>query len=257
MGDRRLKVIFEEKRTGKATAINRILSEANGEFIIFVSADVLPEERCFQSLLAHMKPGVGISCGKPVPLESSRSTTGRLVQLLWRFHHRMFAYLNHAGLLTHVSEVYCMRRGIARHVPDNAVNDDAYMAVVARKSSWTISYEPNAQVVMRGPDNVLDYFEQRRRIVFGHYQVRKLTGRFPQYLAYWALVRPTKILRLVLEEMRDERSLRIIAAAFILELLINVTGILDFLIGKSHLPWRVISSTKVPLNKYASQTPRA
>jgi len=250
--DKRLNVWFENRRTGKAAAINRILSDAKGDFIIFVSADALPADGCFQKLLANMKDGVGIACGKPVPIETSRHTTGRLVQLLWRFHHRMFTYLNHAELLTHASEVYCIRRAVAKSIPDNAVNDDAYLAVLVRRNGWRIAYEPSAQVVMRGPDNLFDYFEQRRRIVFGHYQVRRLTGRFPQYLAYWALLRPTKILRLVLEEIRDERRLKTIAIAFILELLINAAGIFDFLRGKSHVPWRIIHSTKGPLTQEVS-----
>jgi len=63
-------------------------------------------------------------------------------------------------------------------------------------------------------------------------------------------MRPTKILRLVLDEMRAERSLPTIAAAFLLELLINFTAIVDFLLGKSHIPWRIIHSTKEPLGEW-------
>lgn len=248
--DGRVKLFLESKRTGKATAINRILSEAAGGVIVFVSADVLPNKGCFPALLSGMKErDVGIVCGKPIPTKDSGSTSDKLVQLLWRFHHRVFTDLNHSGLLTHASDVYCIRSGIVKRVPANVVNDDAYIAVMTKKHNWSIRYEPAAQVVMKGPSNVVEYYRQRRRIVFGHYQVRRLTGRFPQYLAYWALVRPTKILRLVCEEIRHERSLRIIATAFLLELVINVTGILDFVLGRSHVPWRVIASTKKGLGR--------
>jgi len=250
LGDARVRLFLEGKRSGKAAAINKILSKAREEHIIFISADVMPRAECFSKLMASMDDGVGIVSGKPVPLNASSCTSGRLVHLLWRFHHRMFTYLNHAGLLMHASEVYCIRRGIVSAVPQNAVNDDAYMAVTSKAQGWGVRYEPAAQVMIHGPGDVVDYFRQRRRIVYGHYQVRKLTGRFPQYLAYWALMRPTKILRLVLDEMRAERSLPTIAAAFLLELLINFTAIVDFLLGKSHIPWRIIHSTKEPLGEW-------
>ena len=41
--DSRIKPIIEEQRTGKASAVNKILSKAKGELILFISADTLPE----------------------------------------------------------------------------------------------------------------------------------------------------------------------------------------------------------------------
>ena len=54
--------------------------------------------------------------------------------------------LNDAGLAGHASEVFCVRRGIVHKIPSEIVNDDAYIAVTAKKKGWLIKYEPRASV---------------------------------------------------------------------------------------------------------------
>jgi len=52
--DPRVRLIEESVRLGKASAVNLILSKAKGEFIIFVSADVVPQPGCIVALLDPM-----------------------------------------------------------------------------------------------------------------------------------------------------------------------------------------------------------
>jgi cellulose synthase/poly-beta-1,6-N-acetylglucosamine synthase-like glycosyltransferase len=43
--DRRIRVLVEEERKGKASAVNRIIENAKGTIILFVSADTLPHKK--------------------------------------------------------------------------------------------------------------------------------------------------------------------------------------------------------------------
>ena len=80
----KVQIYIENERSGKASAINKILMNAKGKAIIFISADTLPNKDCFNNLLKKLEqPKVGIVCGKPVPINSKKQLVGKLVHLLW------------------------------------------------------------------------------------------------------------------------------------------------------------------------------
>ena len=138
--DPRVRLIEESERLGKAAAVNRILSEARGDQIVFISADVRPEPDCLMSLVRTMKdPNIGIACGRPEPVQRGGTLIRRVVATLWGFHNWHSAKLNHAGVLMHASEVFCFRRGIVSMVPKGIVNDDAFLAGSPRKAGVTRS----------------------------------------------------------------------------------------------------------------------
>ena len=53
--DHRISVFIEEKRTGKASAVNQILQNARGTNISFISADTLPHRNCFSNLTSKLQ----------------------------------------------------------------------------------------------------------------------------------------------------------------------------------------------------------
>ena len=128
--DTRVKLIEEPVRLGKAKAVNKILSEAKGANIIFLSADVTPGPNCLMALERVMvDPAIGISCGKPKPIRRGNLLIRGVVETLWGFHNWQLERLNDEGILMHASEVFCLRNGLVQQIPEDMVNDDAYMAV--------------------------------------------------------------------------------------------------------------------------------
>ena len=242
--DARVKAIIQKDRLGKAAAINKILEKAKNPNLLFVSADTLPNQECFPRLVQRLNdPKVGLVCGKPIPVNSSSTAVGRLVRLLWIFHDHVFRELNDAGLARHATEVFCVRKGIVSSIPPETVNDDAYIAVNTRAFGWSIKYEPRAQVFISGPETLTDYLKQRRRIIFGHYQIRKLTGKSSQYLVHLAPRYPRKALELTAWLCRQCGFLTFLLFTEI-ELLLNAAAIGDFALGKSYTQWNVAASTK-------------
>ena len=242
--DPRVQAYVESERKGKASAINYILSKAKCDLIIFVSADTLPNKGCFSGLLAKIRlPNVGIVCGNPVPVNSSASLTGRMVKLLWSFHDYVFIQLNDAGLARHATEIFCLRKGIVDKIPAEAVNDDAYVALETKKRGWLIKYETRSKVLICGPQSIHEYFQQRRRVIYGHYQVKKLTGESPQHLMHLMPVLPTKVLELGLWLVRTQDPLTLVAF-MVTELTANFGAWCDFVSRKSHSRWFTLASTK-------------
>lgn len=243
--DSRVKVHIEEDRKGKASAINHILSNALNDKIIFVSADTLPQKMSFPKLTHKLEdPNVGIVSGNPVPVNNSSSLVGRIVNLLWRFHGHVFEELNDAGLARHATEVFCIRKGIVNKIPLQTVNDDAYIAVTAKSKGWLIKYSGEAKVSICGPKTFQEYFQQRRRIIFGHYQLRKLTGESPQYLVHMMPLHPISTANLILWLLSKYDPLTM--TIFLLtEFAVNLTAMFDFASGKKHFQWSPLQSTKI------------
>ena len=243
--DTRVKLVEEPTRLGKASAVNLILSKARGEFIIFLSADVIPEPGCLNALLKPMgNSSVGISCGQPVPVRRGRPLIRGVVDTLWGFHNWQLEKLNDAGLLMHASEIFCLRNGLVRRIPSDLVNDDAYIAVKTKSLGYKIKYTRQSQVGVLGPQTVGDYIRQRRRIIAGHYQVHDRTGHFSQFLFYSALVRPIVTLRILVEYFALHGSVRSGLATSLLEFAAHFFAGVDRFLGRSHAIWSISTTTK-------------
>ena len=242
--DSRVHVYVETERKGKASAINHILQTAIGNTILFISADTSPNDGCFRKLLLKLQlPNVGIACGNPVPVNSPSSITGRVVHLLWSFHGYVFSELNDAGLARHATEIYCIRKGITNSIPLNTVNDDAYIALETKKKGWLIKFEPKARVFICGPKTIKEYFQQRRRVIYGHYQVKKLTGESPQHLMHLMPVFPKKVIKLGLR-LAKTQDIPTLTVFVLVELTANLAAIWDTLLKKNHGQWLTLASTK-------------
>jgi poly-beta-1,6-N-acetyl-D-glucosamine synthase len=241
--DSRVRVYIENERRGKASAVNHILLKAKGELILFISADTLPTKGCFARLIPKLRdPNVGVVCGNPVPINSGDSMMGRLVQLLWSFHDHVFKQLNNEGLVRHATEIFCMRRGIVENIPRETVNDDAYIALTVKRKGWSIKYEETSRVLICGPKTFREYFQQRRRILSGHYQVRMLTGEAPQYLIHLLPSHPARVLKIASWLTKfDPFTLLVFLSV---ELLINVIAISDSILGTFDFTWDSLESTK-------------
>ena len=242
--DSRLKVHIEENRNGKASAINYILSHATGDIIIFVSADTLPQKGSFPRLTTIVqKSNVGIVCGNPIPINPSTSLVGRIVRLLWSFHGHVFEELNDSGLARHATELFCIRKGIVDRIPAETVNDDAYLAVETKKKGWLIKFDAQSQILISGPRTFQEYFQQRRRIIFGHFQIKKLTGESSQYLMHLMPLHPLQTLKLSLWLFTKYTPVTLFAFLFT-EFLVNVFAIGDVVAGKNYFRWPALPSTK-------------
>ena len=243
--DVRIKAYVEDERHGKASAMNHILANAKGHMILFLSADTLPQERCFSSLTSKLHdPKVGLVCGKPVPVNDSKSLSDTLVNMLWQSHDYIFKRLSKDGLARHASEIFCIRSGIVKEIPSDTINDDAFLALAAVKKGWRVAYDPYSRVLICGPKNFPDYVKQRRRVLLGHWQIKKSTGQSPQHLAYMLPIYPKKVLKL-LAGLCKEYGPATFTIFVSIELMINLS-VLPSLIRNKPLnnKWSIASSTK-------------
>ena len=162
----RVRLCIQEKREGKASAINLFLKQAISSIVVLIGADVLPEASALEYLCAPFKdPKIGMVGGRPVPVNNSTTFMGHTVHLLWRLHDRL------ARLHPKLGEVIAFRNVISGIPTDSPVDEISIQALISQLS-YQLIYEPACIVYNKGPLTIHDFLKQRRLIHSGHLQVR-------------------------------------------------------------------------------------
>ncbi|GAH51091.1 unnamed protein product, partial [marine sediment metagenome] len=183
--DGRVKLVIEEERRGKSSAVNKILDTYVSDYIFLIPGDVIPAKSSISLMMEKISsnPQVGVVGGSPIPTNSEDGFSGYLSHLMWRIHNRTLEYLNDLNMSNHASgEFMVLRRGIVEKIPIDIVNDDAYIAVNASLKGNLVKYCDEAKVYIKAPTNIADYIRQRRRVVFGHHRVKQLTKKYSHTL---------------------------------------------------------------------------
>jgi hypothetical protein len=165
--DSRVRLIEQERREGKASAINLFIDAARAPVLLMVSADVLVKEGTIDALVGHfVNPRVGMVGGHPIPVNPERTFLGHAVHLQWRLHDRI------ARESPKLGEIVAFRNVVPSIPLDTAVDEISIQALVTQLG-YELVYEPEAVVYNRGPATISDFLRQRRRIYAGHLRVRE------------------------------------------------------------------------------------
>jgi hypothetical protein len=168
--DRRVRLIEQERREGKASAINLFIGAAGSPVLVMVGADVLVQDGTFGALLRHFEdPAVGMVGGHPTPVNAEATFLGHAAHLQWRLHDRI------ARRSPKLGEIVAFRNVVPSIPLDTAVDEISIQALISQLG-YRLVYEPQALVYNRGPATVSDFLRQRRRIYAGHLRVREQQG---------------------------------------------------------------------------------
>ena len=229
-------LIVQERREGKAAAINLFLRQANAPLLVLAGADIIPERDALERLCAHFAdPTVGMVGARPIPVNDQDTFTGHAVHLLWQLHDSM------ARRAPKLGEVVAFRNVVDAIPTDTAVDEISIQASIARQGLRMV-YVPDALVYNKGPVTVRDFLKQRRRIYAGHLQV----------LAKEHFEAPTMnvgaILRALVENAPDTlgspRRICWTVGTMALEALARAQGRYDVSRKRSHHIWQTVASTK-------------
>lgn len=232
----RLRLCVQEKREGKASAINLFLKEAVGPIVILLGADVLPEASALEYLCAPFKdPSIGMVGGRPVPVNDPSTFMGHAVHLLWRLHDQL------ARVQPKLGEVIAFRNVILGIPTDSAVDEISIQALISQLD-YQLIYEPACIVYNKGPLTIRDFLKQRRRIYAGHLQVRSQQN----YAA--ATMKLTPIIYQLLAShdftMSTPKQALWTLGTVLLEGFARLQGYYDYRHKHEHYIWQMVDSTK-------------
>jgi len=166
----RVRLIVQERREGKASAINQFLRAARSPILLMASADVLLKEGTIDALLGHFDdPAVGMVGAHPIPVNDERTFLGAAVHLVWELHDQV------ARVGPKLGEVVAFRNVVPSIPLDTPVDEISIQALITQLG-YHLVYEPRAIVYNRGPATVADFLRQRRRIYAGHLLIRRQQG---------------------------------------------------------------------------------
>jgi glycosyltransferase involved in cell wall biosynthesis len=234
-------LINEAKRNGKADAINKIIQNSVGAYLVFVNSDALPQRGAIAKLLTAIEKSesTGIVSGKPIFAHRS-DPTSVAEEFMWEVHNECSLKLNHLNMSNHVSdEMIAIRMEALERLPTGLVNDGAYIAGRAKLNGYSIKFCSDANVSIDVPRKAIDLIRQRRRIIFGHLQVWKLTGKSPKTIESMLLYSPALSLSLVVGTLaKKPRLIAALPVAIVSEIASVFLGILDTAVSsKKHGVW--------------------
>ncbi len=195
--DSRFQLVSEPERRGKVEAINKIMEEATGKYLVMLNADAFPGPHSIQTLLAIGSSSARVGCVSARPVfDGGDGILQRALGLMWSAHNLMSLRLNHAGLSNHAcDELVLVRRSLVPRLPPDLVNDGAYIGGLARARGFLVKFSNSATVKIEVPTRLTDLLRQRRRILFGHLQVWKKLGQAPKTVESMLFMNPLASLR--------------------------------------------------------------
>jgi len=232
----RVRLCIQEKREGKASAINLFLKHAISPVVVLIGADVIPEASAIEYLCAPLKaPKIGMVGGRPVPVNDPSTFMGHAVHLLWRLHDRL------ARINPKLGEVIAFRNVISGIPTDSPVDEISIQALISQLG-YQLLYEPACIVYNKGPLTIRDFLKQRRRIHVGHLQTRdrqnyeastmKVSPIFLQLMAYRDFT------------MSSPKHALWTLATVMLEGYARLQGYLDYRRKRAYHIWEMVDSTK-------------
>ena len=230
-----IKLVTQPRREGKASAINLFLRRSQAEILVLVGADTLPTPVTIERLVEPLlQPEVGMTGGRPVPVNDPSTFMGFAAHFLWELHHQVAIRQPKLGELTAFRRIFF-------RIPFNTATDEANIEPLIQGQAYELRYVPESVVYNRGPATVQDFVKQRRRIHAGHLRIY----RKQRYAVSTLSV--THIVDALFRSWRwDWKHVPWIAAVIGLEAYARLLGWIDYKFRDPglHAVWAIATTTK-------------
>lgn len=232
---KRVHLLEQENREGKASAINLWLDYVKTDVCVMESADTTPVNKntIDEMVRPFRDPLVGMTGGHPLPVNNSQKFMGFAVNMLWELHHQIALKNPKCG------EIIAFRK-IFKRIPPYSAVDEANIEPLIVGQAYRIVYCPKALIYNKGPETARDFLKQRRRIQAGHMVIKKHQG----YTVSTAS--GLKVLTIYAKNIKfDRRYFFWMPLIMVLEVYGRALGSWDFRFRKrSHAVWEMAWTTK-------------
>ena len=240
--DPRIKLIVQEKREGKTSAINQFLQHAKEDICVLESGDTLPRADSIENLVKLFEnPQVGMTGAQKIPVNVPEHIVGYMSHLRLRMEHQLCLEIPRLGELIAFRKVF-------NQLPPDIAMDEAFVEALVIRGGLEVHYAPDAVVYNMGPETLGEFILQRRRNYAGHlYLVHKYGYRVSS-------LETGRILRIAFDELwKALRLIFTLAWLALVEAFARMLGAYDYYIkGRKHVVWDMAWTTK----QVASPTPQ-
>jgi hypothetical protein len=211
--DRRVRMVVESQRSGKASALNMLLRHSYEPVVVVVGGDVIFTPGSLARLVEPLADAsVGMTGARPVPTNPREGIVGYAVNILWDVHHELSLRKPKLG------EAIAFRR-VLHSIDSGTLVDEATMEHQIIGQGLQLKYVPSAIVRNHGPETLREFIAQRMRIYRGHMSLASTTGYHVSSMnlssplaAGWRLWRRSRTpVRYILMTMALEAAARVAA----------------------------------------------
>jgi len=198
-GNRGVVLLQQEKRVGKASAINFALKKCKGEIIVLSDANSIFGPNTIKKLVQKFSSGIGGVQPRLCP----HSNAGLWDKLFYGVHHVYKTLESNVDSVFFVSgELFAFRKMLVTKIDENAAADDLEIALSIRRRNYKIKYAPDLKVTEKAPATQEETRVQRVRRAFGVLQAMRRNIFFlfnPKYQLYGLIIFPTHFLQMTLQ----------------------------------------------------------
>jgi cellulose synthase/poly-beta-1,6-N-acetylglucosamine synthase-like glycosyltransferase len=232
--DPRIRLLVQEKREGKAAAVNLFMKHAKEDICVVESGDTLPREDSIENLVRMFKdPQVGMTGAQKVAVNAPDHIVEYFSHLRLKMEHALCLEIPRLGELIAFRKVF-------NQIPPDVAMDEAFVEALAIQRGMQVRYAPDAVVFSMGPHTMSDFIRQRRRNYAGHLHLKRKYGYRVSSLD------TPRVLRLAIGEVWG--ALRLIWALGLLatlEAYSRILGAYDYYVrGEKHVVWDIAWTTK-------------
>jgi poly-beta-1,6-N-acetyl-D-glucosamine synthase len=230
--DRRIQLISERERLGKAHAVNQFLAKSKADIIVMISADVLPLGNCIDKILEPFNDEeVGMTGCKVKPINGQHSACGNVVRFIWKLHDVT------SKIEPKFGELIAFRREAVDFIDPTVIADEAFIEMKVKEFGFKFKYVGDAVVLNRGPETWFELLEQRKRVYEGHLQLREKYGYNVSTMKTGNLFR---LLRMGYKRTKPQY----VVLAVMVETLARGLGMFSFRTHRSTHVWKILKTTK-------------
>ncbi|HEY3266704.1 MAG TPA: glycosyltransferase family 2 protein [Armatimonadota bacterium] len=160
------------ERIGKTGVLNRLVSLASGDILVFMDARQRTDADMLNRFVAHFSDP-GIACvGAELALVDERGLeTSAGVGVYWKFEKWLRRRESDLGLLTGLSgALYAMRRDLFQAPPDEAILDDVMIPLAPARRGYRLIIDDAIHMYDRVADEDRE-FRRKVRTMLGNFQM--------------------------------------------------------------------------------------
>lgn len=236
--DKRIRLIVESKRMGKANAINTFIKEAKYDICVLIGADIIPKSNAIEQLcLPFIDEKVGMTGSRVIPLNKKESFYGFMGCVEWEMAHRLSLISPKLGECTAFRKVI---EYVNPSIDPHTAVDEAYLEYRITSMGYKLVYTPDAIVYNKTPMTLRDVIKQRKRIYTGHIHLKKTT-----HYEVSSLVIKVKAVLAWNYYLEFVRGFFWLPMVVMIEMYCMVLGMIDlYILKKNPYMWDMVKSTK-------------
>lgn len=168
-----LRVIYEPERRGKMAAVDRAVSFASGEILIFTDANTLINKDALIHISeAFLNPEIGMVAGEKRVLKQDLAEKGTENEGLYWKYESWLKQLDSdtSSVIGAAGELFAIRKNLFETLPSDTLLDDFMLSVLVLKAGFKIKYVPQAYAVETSSLSVSEEWKRKVRIGAGGIQ---------------------------------------------------------------------------------------